>query len=350
MSGWLHEIPTDDPAAALAFCRRLAGFASGPRADAGAAADAAPVDLSIVIPVHNEVANLPELWSRLSRTCDPLGLSWEIVAVDDGSTDGSDEFLLKQADGPVRVCAVLLTRNFGHQAAISAGLDHARGRAVVVMDSDLQDPPEMIPAFLAAWREGHEVVYAVRRARKEGWLLRQAYQIFYRLLRLISDTDIPLDAGDFCLMDRAVVDHLRRLPESTRFVRGLRSWIGLRQKGIPYERAARNAGTPTYTLRRLVSLAFSGIFAFSRMPLRLAAILGVIVSAASLGLAAFYVAKKVSVGLNPPGFATLITVMLFLSGVNLVMLGVVGEYVGRVFEEVKRRPLYLVRRVAGRTP
>jgi dolichol-phosphate mannosyltransferase len=276
------------------------------------------------------------------------GSAYELVFVDDGSTDGSAQRLaeLAEEDGHVRV--VQLARSFGHQAAVSAGLDYAVGRGVIVMDADLQDPPEVLPQYIKEWRAGYEVVYAVRENRKEGWLQDKAYRLFYRLLRRVADIDIPLDAGDFCIMDRRVVDLLCAMPERTRFVRGIRSWIGFRQKGLPYERQARGAGKSKYTFRRLVLLAMNGFVSFSHTPLRAASVLGLLISAVAFFLALFYTVKKIVVGLHPPGFATLITAILFMAGVNLITLGVMGEYVGRIFDEVKRRPLYVVGRVLGR--
>jgi dolichol-phosphate mannosyltransferase len=243
---------------------------------------------------------------------------------------------------------VALARNFGHQAAISAGMDHARGDAVIIMDADLQDPPEVVPDFIAKWREGFEVVYAIRVKRKEGFLKRSAYAVFYRILHSISNINIPLDAGDFCLMDRKVVNVLVNMPERNRFVRGIRSWVGLRQIGLSYERDTRYAGLPKYTFNRLMYLALDGLVSFSYIPLRIITLLGFSVSLVSILLAMFYTIKKLSSGLNPPGFATLVVSIFFLAGIQLVTIGVIGEYVGRIFEEVKRRPLYVIRQLKGR--
>ena len=207
------------------------------------------------------------------------------------------------------------------------------------MDADLQDPPEVLPQFIAKWREGYDVVYAVREQRKEGWLLRAAYALFYRTLQRVANIDIPLDAGDFCIMDRRVVDLLVGMPERNRFVRGIRSWVGLKQVGLAYERASRHAGKPKYT--------FSGLVSFSYLPLRVITLLGFSVSLLSIVLAIFYTIKKLFYGLTPPGFATLVVSIFFLAGIQLVTIGVIGEYVGRIFEEVKRRPLYVLRKVSG---
>jgi dolichol-phosphate mannosyltransferase len=231
--------------------------------------------------------------------------------------------------------------------AISAGLDYARGDAVIVMDADLQDPPEVLPQFIEKWREGHDVVYAIRERRKEGLLKQLAYKTFYRLLQRTANIQIPLDSGDFCIMDRKVVDLLVGMPERNRFVRGIRSWVGLDQVGLAYERQARYAGREKYTFSRLVYLALDGLISFSFIPLRAISLLGLTVSALSIFLAIGYAIQKITAGLNPPGFATTVVAIFFLAGIQLITIGVIGEYVGRIFEEVKRRPLYVVRRVTG---
>jgi polyisoprenyl-phosphate glycosyltransferase len=349
-------IPIDDPAAALRFCRRLAGMLDElepgsidkPRADVQPAHAQPPIpELSVVMPVFNEQENLLALHTRLSSVLKQTGLSYEIIFVDDGSRDGSLGLLRDLAADDPCVLVIELARNFGHQVAISAGLDHARGQGVIVMDSDLQDPPEALPQFIAKWREGHDVVYAIRAERKEHWLMRTAYAAFYRLLQRVANIEIPLDAGDFCIMDRRVVDLLVGMPERNRFVRGIRSWVGLDQVGLAYERHARHAGRPKFTITRLVYLALDGLISFSYVPLRVITMLGFGVSLLSIMLAVFYAIKKLTVDLNPPGFATLIVAILFLAGMQLITIGVIGEYVGRIFEEVKRRPLYVVRRLSG---
>jgi dolichol-phosphate mannosyltransferase len=268
--------------------------------------------------------------------------------VDDGSYDRSLELLQQLATADPQVTLVELARNFGHQVAVSAGLEYSQGHAVIVMDADLQDPPEILPQFIAKWREGYEVVYAVRQKRKEGWFKRLAYTAFYRLLRQMANVEIPLDAGDFCIMDRRVVDLLISMPERNRFVRGIRSWAGFKQVGLPYDRPARHAGHPKYTFSRLVHLALDGMISFSYVPLRVITLVGLSVSIFSIILALFYAIKKLSSGLYPPGFATLIVAICFLAGVQLLTMGVMGEYVGRISEEVKQRPLYVARRVIRR--
>lgn len=335
-----QRIPTDDPDEALRFCQALDAFLNSKPAT-----KTSQPELSLVIPVYNEQENLPLLYQRLCITLESIITSFEILFINDGSQDDSLAILRELSANDGRVSVIDLSRNFGHQVAISAGLDYAGGQGVVIMDADLQDPPEVLPQFIEKWHEGYDVVYAIRAKRKESWLKRDLYMMFYRLLQRIANIEIPLDAGDFCIMDRRVVDELNGMPERNRFVRGLRSWIGLRQTGLAYERQARNAGKPKYTFSRLVYLALDGLVSFSFLPLRLITMLGFGVSALSIILAIFYAIKKLTVGLNPPGFATSIVAILFLAGVQLITIGVIGEYVGRIFEEVKRRPLYIVRQI-----
>ena len=342
-------IPTNDPAAALRFCQQLARLmASSSSTDQPASVESLRPVLSVVMPVYDEQDNLPVLYSRLTQVLDQAEPSYELIFVDDGSRDHSREVMRSLAQTDRRIIVVELARNFGHQVAISAGLDYAHGDAVIVMDADLQDPPEVLPQFIAKWREGHDVVYAIRAQRKEGALKQMAYKLFYRLLQRIASIQIPLDSGDFCIMDRRVVDLLVGMPERNRFVRGIRSWVGLDQVGLAYARQARYAGKVKYTYSRLIYLALDGLISFSYVPLRTISLLGFGVSVLSILLAIGYTIQKLTSGLNPPGFATTIVAIFFLAGVQLITIGVIGEYVGRIFEEVKRRPLYVVRRVIGR--
>jgi dolichol-phosphate mannosyltransferase len=305
-----------------------------------------PIKFSIVLPIYNEEAVLTTLYHRLTPVMTDLGESYELIFVDDGSQDRSLELLqVLQEQDPDHVRVIVLSRNFGHQRAVSAGLDYARGQAAIVMDADLQDPPEVIPQFVEKWHQGYQVVYAIREKRKEHFLKRSLYHSFYLILQKVSRIDIPLEAGDFCLMDRCVLDSLTSLPERNRFVRGLRSWVGFKQVGLAYEREARFCGKPKYTFRKLVGLAMDGLISFSYLPLRLATMLGFSVSALSLIAAAYYFVKKATTGLQPPGFATLVVAVLFLGGIQLITIGVVGEYLGQTLDEVKHRPTYLVRKV-----
>jgi polyisoprenyl-phosphate glycosyltransferase len=245
---------------------------------------------------------------------------------------------------------ISLSRNFGHQAALTAALDHVSGDATLVMDGDLQDPPELISAFLEQYAKGYDVVYAQRRRRKEAWWLRLCYFVFYRLLSRLSSVPVPVDAGDFALMSRRVVEQLRRAPERHRFLRGLRSWVGFRQVGLPVERLERETGKSKYGVRRLLGLAFDGLFAFSIVPIRVTALLGAIAMALSTAFALYALYARLVLRQSPQGFTALILVITFLAGINLFFLGIVGEYVGRVYEEVKRRPLYIIGRVIRRAP
>jgi len=266
----------------------------------------------------------------------------EIVMVDDGSTDGSRQALFRAAAAETRLVVVALSRNFGHQAALSAALDHVTGDVVVLMDGDLQDPPEAIPLLLRTHLEGYDVVYARRVRRKEGWLLRASYATFYRVLARLSNVHLPVDSGDFGLMSRRVVEQLRRAPERHRYLRGLRAWAGYAQIGVTVERAARAGGGSKYSLRKLIALACDGFFSFSVAPLRAAALLGLGAIVLSTLFALYAVGVRLLLGQSPQGFTALIVVMTFLSGTNLLFLGLLGEYLGRVYEEVKRRPLYVV--------
>ena len=304
--------------------------------------------LSVAIPVHNEESVLPELLQRLRAVLDSLpGGPHEMLFVDDGSTDRTFEMLAEAAREHSRIAVISLSRNFGHQAAITAALDHVTGDAAVVMDGDLQDAPEAIPEFVEKFRQGFDVVYAQRVRRKEPLLLRICYFVFYRMMARLSDIRLPLDSGDFGLMSRRVVDHVRKMPEHHRYLRGMRSWVGFRQAGIPVEREGRHSGKSKYNLWRLLKLATDGIFAFSIVPIRAAALLGV----AAIGVSMLYVFYalyyRFFLQQSPQGFTALIAAVTFLSGMVLFFLGVIGEYVGRIYEETKARPIYVVERVAG---
>ena len=300
------------------------------------------VDLSVVVPVHNEAANLDPLLHRLIATLAALPGTFEVVFVDDGSTDASPSILGRFAGADPRVGVLTLSRNFGHQAAVTAGLDHAAGRAVVVMDGDLQDPPEVVPALVDRWRAGFDVAYAVRRARKEAWPKRLAYFGFYRLLGAVADLAIPLDSGDFCLMDRKVVAALNALPERARFVRGLRTFVGFRQVGVPYDRAARHEGEPKYTFRALLTLAVDGIISFSGRPLRLLTCMGIGTATLAVALTGWVCFDACVHRTAPRGWASVIVAVLFMGSMQMIGLGIVGEYVRLIFLETKGRPSYIV--------
>jgi dolichol-phosphate mannosyltransferase len=306
--------------------------------------------ISVVVPCYNESEVIDTLYERLTAAAATWHTPYEVIIVDDGSDAKTWEKLHSIATKDPHWKVVRFARNFGHQPAVSAGLAYSSGDAVIVIDADLQDPPELLHQFLDKWREGYEVVLAVRRKRKESLLKRAAYSLFYRILGRLSKVKIPLDSGDFCLMDRKIVDLLVALPEQNRFIRGLRAWAGFRQIGIEYERHARAAGETHYSFRKLLNLAIDGIFSFSTVPLRLVSYMGLAVSVLAVLGAIFTVAQRVfepyfaSIGLRPvPGFATTVVSILFLGGIQLVCLGIIGEYIGRIYDEVKRRPLWVVR-------
>ncbi|MGH9227202.1 MAG: glycosyltransferase family 2 protein [Acidimicrobiales bacterium] len=307
-----------------------------------------PPEYSIVIPILDERETLPELHRRLCRVMERLDGSAEVILVDDGSTDGSFDVMRKLHEADDRVRALRLSRNFGHQAAITAGLDHARGNAVVIMDGDLQDPPEVVPALADKWREGFDVVYAVRDEREgESRVKLATANWFYRLLGRMSDVDMPRDAGDFRLIDRRVVDALKAMPEHRRYLRGMFAWVGYDQVGVHYARDARHAGRTKFPMRRMVAFAADGIVSFSTVPLRMTLMLGFLMSAAALVLAGFAVLSKVTGAYTVPGWASITVGVALLGGVQLTVLGVMGEYLARIHDEVKRRPLYLLRDQLG---
>jgi dolichol-phosphate mannosyltransferase len=310
--------------------------------------------LSLVIPCYNEGKVLPLLCARLVQSLATLGVSWEAILVDDGSQDDTFEQLTAMHQGEPRFKAISFSRNFGHQTAVFAGLCHTSGEIVAVMDADLQDPPEFLAMGLAKLKEGYDVVYAVRRQRKEIWFKRVCYAVFDRMLKLISEVEIPLDSGDFCLMRQRVVSVLRQMPERNVFVRGLRAWSGFRQIGIEYNRDARAAGETKYPMRKLLRLAMDGVFAFSPLPLRLATYLGFVSLVLSLAAAVFLLAWKVLgfqvLGHRPeevPGWTSMICLLLFMGGTQFLILGIMGEFIGRIYNEVKQRPRWIVRETLG---
>jgi dolichol-phosphate mannosyltransferase len=305
-------------------------------------------EYSIVIPVYNEQETLPELYERSVSLLDRLDGSAEVILVDDGSRDASFARMMEMSAQDARFKVLQLSRNFGHQAAITAGLDFATGKAVVVMDADLQDPPEVVLAMAQRWREGFEVVYAVRRERRgENRFKRVTAATFYRLLRRLSDVDIPADVGDFRLVDRKALDAYKTMRENDRFVRGMFSWVGFRQIGVPYDRDERFAGETKFPLGKMMRFAIDGIVSFSSAPLRLALALGFLVSAVALLYGFVAILLKVSGAFTVSGWTSVIFVTSLLGGVQLIVLGVVGEYVGRTYEESKNRPLYIVNQSAG---
>ena len=314
--------------------------------------------ISIIIPCYNEEAVLPQLFERLTTVAVSWGMDFEILCVDDGSRDRTWELLQQQNARDPRWRCLSFARNFGHQVAVSAGLQHAAGDAVVIIDTDLQDPPEQVVRLIEQWRKGYQVVYAVRTKRNDAPLKQFLAWGFYRLLSKAVPFNVPSDAGDFCLLDRRVVDVLKALPERNRYLRGLRAWIGFRQIGVEFERQARAAGTPQYTFKKSFRLAMDGVFSFSTVPLRLATYLGLGVSACAFIGAVFTFLEKVfaeqfaKFGFTPGphGIPTLVISILFLGGVQLICLGILGEYLGRIYDEVKGRPHWVIQDQAGLEP
>jgi dolichol-phosphate mannosyltransferase len=312
--------------------------------------------ISIIVPCYNEEAVLPILFARLQVAAPSWAADYEIICVDDGSQDRTWSLLKQQQQRDSRWRGLSFARNFGHQTAVSAGLFHATGDAVVVIDADLQDPPEAVVPLLAQWRAGFDVVYATRRQRRDPLLKRLLAWGFYRVISKLAPFPLPTDAGDFCLLDRRVVNVINALPERNRYLRGLRSWCGFRQTSVEIERSERAAGVAHYTFKQSLKLALDGLFSFSAVPLRLATYLGFWVSGLALFGAVFtflqklFAAQFAKIGLEPgPGFPTMVISILFLGGVQLICLGILGEYIGRIYDEVKGRPLWIIRETAGLT-
>ena len=302
---------------------------------------------SIIIPIYNEEQTLPELHRRLLEATKTLDQTMEVILVDDGSRDRSFLLMSQINKTDSRFKIIKLSRNFGHQIAITAALDVAKGDAVIMMDGDLQDPPELLVSMIEKWREGYQVVYTVKTSRKENPLKRFAFTSFYRLLHAVSSIPIPMDAGNFSLMDRKVVEVLKSMPERHRYISGLRAWAGFRQIGIEYAREARFAGKPHMSLRRLIALALDGIFSFSNVPLRLAIYVGSFSALIAFGAGLFVLYEKLFTNKAILGWASTIVTITFLGGLNLMTLGVIGEYVGRIYDEVKQRPKYVVSEYLG---
>jgi dolichol-phosphate mannosyltransferase len=304
--------------------------------------------ISIIAPIYNELGNIPELHRRVSQVLEACGEPWELVMVDDGSTDGSTELLRELAARDERVRPVIFARNFGHQIAVTAGLDYSRGQAVVIIDADMQDPPEVILRLIEKWREGYEVVYAVRTEREgETWFKQFTASLFYRLIYRITDVNIPLDTGDFRLLDRKVVKVVNQMRERHRFLRGMSVWVGFKQTGVGYRRAARHAGETKYPLKKMLKFAADAITSFSYFPLQLAMYLGFLSAGISILAIPVVVVLRLAGSQAFFGQASTLIAVLFLGGVQLISLGILGEYVGRLYDEAKGRPLYIVREEPG---
>ena len=304
---------------------------------------------SLIIPVYNEAETLWEMYRRVSSVMDRLDGLTELILVNDGSKDRSTEIIKQLRKHDRRVCYLSLARNFGHQVAVTAGLNFARGKAAIILDADLQDPPELIPDLLIKWQEGYQIVYAQRIKRhQESWFKRFTAYLFYRLLRYLADVNIPTDTGDFCLLDRQVIDILNAMPERNRYIRGLRAWVGFKQTGIVFEREPRFSGEVKYTFGKSFALAIDSIISFSKVPLRLATYLGLLSALLAIVMVILVLYWRL---LEPnsrvTGFATIAVVVFFLGAVQLVSIGILGEYIGRIYEEVKGRPLYTLAEVVG---
>jgi dolichol-phosphate mannosyltransferase len=301
-------------------------------------------EISIVVPLYNEREIFAQLIERLNTLMDNTPLNIEIVLVNDGSKDETPQLMQQMALADKRYHSVFLSRNYGHQIALTAGLAAARGtKAIMVIDGDLQDPPELFFDFYPYLEKGYDVVYAVRQKRKEHGLKRMAYSTFYRLLKSISYIDMPLDSGDFCLMSRRVVDILNKMPEESRFLRGMRSWVGFNQMGVEYERAERVAGEPKYNFRRLLNLAYNGIFNFSEFPIKLIKRVGYVSILFSMIYAVYSIYRRLLYDDVPQGFTATIMIIIFFSGIQLFFMGIMGEYLLRIFFQVKGRPLFIVK-------
>lgn len=303
-----------------------------------------PITISIIAPIYNEIGNLPELYRRIVEVMGRTGETWELLLVDDGSTDGSRDYIMELAAQDSRIRPVIFARNFGHQLAVTAGLDYSKGQAVVIIDSDLQDPPEVILDMINKWHEGYEVVYAIRAEREgESWFKLITASVFYRIIYKITDVNIPLDTGDFRLLDRQVVNVLNSMRERHRFLRGMSVWVGFNQTGVEYKRAARFAGETKYPFRKMLKFASDAITSFSYFPLQLATVIGFLSAGISILAIPIVVILRITGSQAFFGQATTLIAVLFLGGVQLISLGILGEYIGRLYDEAKGRPLYIVR-------
>jgi len=299
---------------------------------------------SVIAPVFNEIEGLREFYTVLSTLMNSLNESWELLLVDDGSQDGSRELIWQLAEEDRHIVPLIFSRNFGHQIAVTAGMDHARGEAVIIIDSDLQDPPQVIPELIAKWKEGYEVIYAVRKEREgETWFKRTSATLFYRLIDRITDVRIPLDTGDFRLIDRNVLQTLNTMREKQRFLRGMSAWVGFNQVGVPYDRKSRFAGKSKYPFKKMLKLALNAVAGFSSLPLQLAEYTGVFLLFSSLVYGIIWTIFAVTRRSFLPGQALTILLILLIGGAICLFLGIIGEYLSRIYEETKARPLYILR-------
>ncbi len=306
------------------------------------------IEISVVVPLYNEEENIDYLFTRLLSVLDKLKTSYEIVCVNDGSKDNTLKQLIEHHQENPVIKVINLSRNFGKEIALTAGIDYANGAAIVPIDADLQDPPELIEELVAKWREGYDVVYATRRSRQgETWLKRFTADAFYKTIGKMTSITIPPNTGDFRLLDRKVVEAIKKIPERTRFMKGLFAWVGYKQTSVMFDREPRAAGTTTWNYWKLWNFAIDGITSFSFVPLKIWSYIGLFISFISLLYASFLVIRTLILGIDVPGYASLMVAVLFFGGIQLITLGVIGEYLGRVYEEVKGRPLYFVRESYG---
>jgi polyisoprenyl-phosphate glycosyltransferase len=306
------------------------------------------IEVSLVVPMHNEEENIAHFFERVESIFQQLNISYEIICVNDGSKDKTLQLLVEHHQRNQHIKVVDLSRNFGKEIALSAGLDHCNGATVVPIDADLQDPPELIPEMLEKWREGFDVVYATRKIRKGETITKRATAgIFYKMLNKVSEIDIPANTGDFRLMDKKVVDALKKLPEKNRFMKGLFAWVGFKSTAIYYDRDPRYAGNTSWNYFKLWRLAIEGITSFSALPLVIWAYVGAFLSFGAFLYASFLILRTLILGIELPGYASIMVAMLFLGGIQLLSLGIIGEYLSRVYTEVKNRPLYLVKKLHG---
>ncbi|MCC0176079.1 glycosyltransferase family 2 protein [Waterburya agarophytonicola K14] len=306
------------------------------------------IEISVVVPLYNESENIENLFTRLTSVLDQLKITYEIICINDGSKDNTLDQLIQFNQQNSTIKVISLSRNFGKEIALTAGIDHASGAAIIPIDADLQDPPELIGQLIEKWREGYDVVYATRRSRRgETWLKQATAKAFYQTISKMSPVAIPANTGDFRLLDRKVVEAIKKLPERTRFMKGLFAWVGYKQTSVLFDREPRYSGNSNWNYWKLWNFALDGIISFSFLPLKVWSYVGVSISLVSLFYALFLVIRTLAFGVDVPGYASLMVAILFLGGVQLITLGVLGEYLGRVYEEVKGRPLYLIREKYG---
>jgi glycosyltransferase involved in cell wall biosynthesis len=307
-----------------------------------------PVEISVVVPLYNEEPNIDYLFERLLAVLDRINLSYEIICINDGSKDNTLNCLIEYHKRHQVIKIINLSRNFGKEVAVTAGIDFTRGQAVIPIDADLQDPPELIEQLVSKWREGYDVVYATRKSRQgETWFKRLTAELFYRAIGKMSQIDIPRNTGDFRLLDRQVVEALKKMPERTRFMKGLFAWVGYKQTSVLFDREPRLKGKTKWNYWKLWNFALDGITSFSFFPLKIWGYLGLAVSSLSLLYSSFLIVRTLIFGIDVPGYASLMVAVLFFGGIQLITLGIIGEYLGRVYEEVKGRPLYFVRDLYG---